>query len=185
MGDLGCPSGLREHPSNLNWLEPAEGAVTPGTLPSVLQDGFQEFGAVAAMIAIIGGGICGLGIGWRLAQAGEDVTIFDRGVAGMEATWAAAGMLAPQAEAEHGEEALLPLALESRAMWKEFASELLSVTNIDVDYREEGTMVVGLDRDDVAHLAHRLSYFQSLALDVEWLSGYEARKREPHLSRSV
>ena len=137
------------------------------------------------MIAIIGGGICGLGIGWRLAQAGEDVTIFDRGVAGMEATWAAAGMLAPQAEAEHGEEALLPLALESRAMWKEFASELLSVTNIDVDYREEGTMVVGLDRDDVEHLEHRLSYFQSLDLDVEWLSGYEARKRDPHLSRSV
>ncbi|NKB20669.1 MAG: glycine oxidase ThiO [Alphaproteobacteria bacterium] len=137
------------------------------------------------MIAIIGGGICGLGIGWRLAQAGEDVTVYDRGVAGMEATWAAAGMLAPQAEAEHGEEALLPLALESRAMWKEFAAELLAVTGIDVDYREEGTMVVGLDRDDVEHLEHRFSYFQSLGLDVQWLSGYEARKREPHLARAV
>jgi len=28
----------------------------------------REFGAFAAMIAIIGGGICGLGVGWRLAQ---------------------------------------------------------------------------------------------------------------------
>jgi glycine oxidase len=144
-----------------------------------------EFGAIAAMIAIIGGGICGLGVGWRLAQAGEDVTVYDRGAAGMEATWAAAGMLAPQAEAEHGEEALLPLALESRAMWKEFAAELCSVSGIDVDYREEGTMVVGLDRDDLENLEHRYSYFQSLGLDVEWLSGYEARKREPHLARAV
>ena len=34
------------------------------------------------MIAIIGGGVCGLGIGWRLAQAGRAVTVFDRGRAG-------------------------------------------------------------------------------------------------------
>ena len=111
------------------------------------------------MIAIIGGGICGLGIGWRLAQAGENVTVFDRGIAGMGATWAAAGMLAPQVEAEHGEETLLPLALESRSMWKGFATELLSTTGIDVDYREEGTMVVGLDRDDAEYLENRFSYF--------------------------
>ena len=137
------------------------------------------------MIAIIGGGICGLGIGWRLAQAGENVTVYDRGAAGMGATWAAAGMLAPQVEAEHGEEFLLPLALESRAMWKGFAAELLSTTGIDVDYREEGTMVVGLDRDDAEYLENRLSYFQSLGLDVHWLTGYQARKREPHLARAV
>ena len=145
----------------------------------------KNIGAITEMIAIIGGGICGLGIGWRLAQAGENVTVYDRGTAGMAATWAAAGMLAPQVEAEHGEEALLPLALESRAMWKEFAAELLSTTGVDVDYREEGTMVVGLDRDDVEYLEHRFSYFQSLGLDVHWLSGYEARKREPHLARAV
>ena len=60
------------------------------------------------MIAVIGGGICGLGIGGRLVQAGQEVTIFERGFAGKEATWAAAGMLAPQVEAEHGEEVLLP-----------------------------------------------------------------------------
>ena len=40
------------------------------------------------MIAIIGGGVCGLGIGWRLAQAGRAVTVFDRGQAGWGATWA-------------------------------------------------------------------------------------------------
>ncbi len=35
----------------------------------------KDIGAIAAMISII----CGLGIGWRLAQAGENVTVYDRG----------------------------------------------------------------------------------------------------------
>jgi len=145
----------------------------------------MNFGAIVAMIAIIGGGICGLGIGWRLVQAGQQVTIFDRGSTGREATWAAAGMLAPQVEVEHGEEVLLPLALESRAMWKDFASELFNETAIDVDYREEGTLVVGLNRDDIEHLQNRMTYFEKLGLDVKWLSGHEIRKKQPHLGRSV
>ncbi len=137
------------------------------------------------MIVIIGGGICGLGIGWRLAAAGRAVTVFERGQAGMAATWAAAGMLAPRVEAEHGEEALLPLALESRAMWRGFATELEAETGIDVDYRTEGTLVVGLDRDDAEHLRHRFEYFRTLGVEVEWLSGHQARQREPHLARRV
>ena len=47
---------------------------------------------------IIGGGIVGLGIGWKLAQRGESVTILERGAAGREASWAAAGLLAPATE---------------------------------------------------------------------------------------
>jgi len=137
------------------------------------------------MIAVIGGGICGLGIGWRLVQAGQEVTIFERGLAGKEATWAAAGMLAPQVEVEHGEEVLLPLALESRAMWKNFAAELFDATAIDVDYREEGTIVVGLNRDDIEHLENRMTFIEKLGLDVKWLSGHEIRKNQPHLGRSI
>ena len=137
------------------------------------------------MIVIIGGGICGLGIGWRLAEQGADVTIIERDAAGKAATWAAAGMLAPQAEAEHGEEALLPLALESRAMWAAFAQDLTAASGIDVDYRTEGTMVVSLDRDDREYLESRYDYFRTLGLDVEWLSGYAARQKEPHLARAV
>ncbi len=137
------------------------------------------------MIAIIGGGICGLGIGWRLASAGRAVTVFERDQAGMAATWAAAGMLAPHVEAEHGEEALLPLALESRAMWRDFAAELEAVSGIDVDYRTEGTLVVGLDRDDREQLEHRFEYFRELGMEVDWLNGDQARQREPHLQHRV
>ena len=137
------------------------------------------------MIAIIGGGVCGLGIGWRLAQAGRAVTVVDRGRAGMATSWAAAGMLAPQVEAEPSEEPLLALTLESRSMWADFAAEVEAASDMAVDYRREGTLVVALDRDDVERLRHRYDYQIGLGLDLEWITGAEARRREPHLARGV
>lgn len=137
------------------------------------------------MILIIGGGICGLAVGWRLAQSRVPVTVIERGETGRGATWAAAGMLAPQAEAEHGEEALLPLLLESRAMWEGFARELEAATGRDVGYRTEGTMVVALDRDDREELERRFEYLSGLGLDLELLSGRQARKLEPGLAPAV
>ena len=137
------------------------------------------------MIAIIGGGVCGLGIGWRIAQAGRPVTVLDRGRAGAGASWAAAGMLAPQVEAEPSEEPLLALTQESRGLWADFAAEVEAASGISVGYRREGTLVVALDRDDVENLRHRYDYQTSLGLDLEWITGAEARRREPHLARGV
>ena len=137
------------------------------------------------MIAIIGGGVCGLGIGWRLAQAGRPVTMFDRGQAGWGATWAAAGMLAPQVEAEPSEEPLLALAMTSRDMWAEFAAEVEAASDLKIDYRDEGTFVVARDRDDVERLRDRHDFLTGLTLDLEWMSGDEAREREPHLAPGV
>ena len=60
-------------------------------------------------IAIVGGGISGLAIGWRLAQSGCSVDVFDRAAVGRGASWAAAGMLAAGVEAEPSEQLLLIL----------------------------------------------------------------------------
>jgi glycine oxidase len=49
-------------------------------------------------VAIIGGGIIGLTLGWRLAEAGMRAVVFERGEAGQGASHAAAGMLAPGVE---------------------------------------------------------------------------------------
>ncbi len=137
------------------------------------------------MFIIIGGGISGLSVGWRLAQAGSDVTVLERGVAGHGSTWAAAGMLAARVEATHGEEWQLALMVEGRAMWPDFAAELEAASGMEVDYRDDGTLLVGLDRDDREEMEHRYEYLTGLGLEIEMLTGAEARRREPHLSRSV
>ncbi|MFQ5954809.1 MAG: glycine oxidase ThiO [Kiloniellales bacterium] len=137
------------------------------------------------MTIIVGGGICGLGIGWYLARAGHPVTVLERGQAGSGATWASAGMLAPRAEAEPAEERLIRLVLEGHALWPEFVAELEAASGIEVDYRSEGTIVVALDRDDAERLRFQYDFQQGLGLETEWLSGYAARECEPHLAREV
>src|SRR5438045_2319378 len=119
---------------------------------------------------VIGAGVVGLGIAWRLAQAGCTVTVYDRGDAGRGASWAAAGMLAAAVETEPGEEPLLPLALESQRLWPDFAREVEIASGVSVEYRDEGTMVVALNRDDAAQLRHSYEFQKGLGLDLEWLS---------------
>ena len=134
---------------------------------------------------IIGGGVIGLGIAWRLAHAGCSVTVYDRAEAGRGASWAAAGMLAAAVETEPGEEELLVLTLASQRMWPSFARELEAVSDISVGYRDEGTIVVALTRDDAEHLRHICDFQKSLGLELQWLSGAEARRREPHLRPGI
>ena len=133
-------------------------------------------------VAIIGTGVVGLGIAWRLAARGALVEVFDRGAAGAGATKAAAGMLAACAEAEPGEEALIALGRESQARWPSFAAELLQASGINVELRTEGTLVVALTADDQARLRHQLVFQHKLGLPLQWITAAETRRREPHLA---
>jgi glycine oxidase len=111
--------------------------------------------------------------------------VYDRGEAGRGASWAAAGMLAAAVETEPGEEPLLPLTLESQRLWPDFARELLAATGISVEYRDEGTLVVALNRDDAGTLRHSYDFQKSLGLELEWLNAMEARRLEPHLKPGI
>ena len=135
-------------------------------------------------VAIIGAGIVGLGIAWRLAGR-ADVVVFDRSKAGMGASHAAAGMLAACCEAEPGEEDLIALGRDSQARWPGFAEELKAVSGIDVELRDEGTLVLALTADDAASIAHHLEFQQKLGLPLEWISAAATRKREPHLAGKI
>ena len=111
------------------------------------------------MIAIVGGGAIGLACAWRLAQTGADVTVFERGQIGREASFAAGGMLAPRAEFwMHNADnpngaAMLEISRQSLALYPAFARELLELTGVDIelcqrdspthDWREPGILMVG------------------------------------------
>ena len=136
-------------------------------------------------VAIIGGGIIGLGIGWQLAKSGCTVTIYERERAGRAASWAAAGMLAPIAEVHYEERDLLKLGSISLRLYPEWVRELEVDSQMTVGYRREGTLIVGVDRDDVSLLQHFYDSQRLLGLKAEWLTGAEARDIEPLLSPQI
>ena len=159
--------------------ETSKKSTSPGTSPGTGP------GTARPSVAIIGAGVCGLGIGWRLAQAGCRVDVFDKGEAGRGATWAAAGMLAGGVETEPGEEALLPLAQFSQQMWPAFARELRAASGIDVEYRDEGTLVVALTRDDLEGLKQWQDVFgdgfKAMIIFAYHLLGPENKQPTPHV----
>src|SRR5262249_8237320 len=118
-------------------------------------------------------------------EAGCTVTGDERGGAGWGASGAGAGMRAAAVETEPGEENLLALTIESQRLWPDFAREVEFVSGISVGYRDEGTMVVALTRDDAEQLRFSYEFQKGLGLDLDWLSGAEARRREPHLRPGI
>jgi glycine oxidase len=136
-----------------------------------------------ADVAVIGGGVIGLAVAWRARQRGLEVVLLEREpVLGGGASWAAAGMLAPVAEADAQERALLALNLESARRWPAFAGELCDVTGIDVGYRESGTLLVARDRDEAEHVERERALRERLGLRVERLLASAARRAEPGLA---
>jgi glycine oxidase len=142
-----------------------------------------------ADVAVVGAGIIGTAVAWRLAELGMSVALIDAGSpAGRPmAAEVAAGMLAPVGEVHYGEEALLALNLAAAARWPLFAAELVARTSeldsllggAGIGFSEAGTLVVALDASDARWLQELHAYQRELGLDARWLSGSEARALEP------
>ncbi|MGQ9897733.1 MAG: glycine oxidase ThiO [Acidobacteriota bacterium] len=130
-------------------------------------------------VIVIGGGVIGLSIARALAKDGLRVTVFERNSRpGGEASWAAAGMLAPQAEAE-GPGPLFDLCLRSRALYTDFAAALWEETRIDIELCLAGTLVVATQPEDVEPLQSRLAWQTATGCHAEWLSPSDVQNLEP------
>ena len=138
-----------------------------------------------ADVAVVGGGLIGLSIAWRLAQMGRTVTVLERETIGAGASLAATGMLAPAAEHEPGSDPLLPLALDSLRRWPGFRDALEAESGRTIDYRPDGTLVLAVGRDEVERLRFRYDLQRRSGLDATWLPGGEVRRLEPGLRPSV
>jgi glycine oxidase len=136
-------------------------------------------------VAIIGAGVIGLAIAWRLAAAGLAVAVFERDTVGSGASLAATGMLAAATELEPGGADLLALALESQRIWPSFRDALEAEAGFGIDYRAEGTLTVALGRDEVDRLRFRHELQARHGLATRWLDGAAARALEPALRPSV
>jgi glycine oxidase len=134
-------------------------------------------------VAVVGGGPIGLASAWRAAQRGLRVSVLDAGDAG--AWQVAAGMLAPVAEAQFGEDALLDLSLRAAAGFPELCAELAEASGRDPGLHATGTLVVARDRDEAEALDRLLAFRRRLGLGVERLLPSAARRAEPALAPTV
>lgn len=135
-------------------------------------------------VAVIGAGIVGLLTALELRDRGHRVTIDTLGIAD-GATHAAAGMLAPVAEIQHGQSALWPLMAEAAQLHEQLATDLAARTTLPTGYRDRSTLVVGRDSADLAALRDLTRIQRSTGAEVHELLPSQVRRHEPALARAL
>jgi glycine oxidase len=136
---------------------------------------------MASDAIVVGGGVIGCSIAWRLSQFGLKVTLIERGQVGREASWAAAGMLGPHSEAR-GLDSMFELCLKSREMYPSFAAELKDATGIDPEYRDEGGFFVSTTESDQEYERRFASWQIEAGLGPVRVPVEDVRSSEPEVT---
>lgn len=136
-------------------------------------------------VVIVGGGVIGLALAWRLRQGGAAVTVVERGECGRGATAAAAGLLqaAPVVAEEHSD--LLLLTRPAHESYPGFVRELEYVSGVPVGLGTRGTLFASLSEADDAILDRHEAFLRSLDLPVRPLDPPGARWKEQALAPEV
>lgn len=136
-------------------------------------------------VVVVGGGVIGLSVGWQLARNGMEVHLFEKGEVGQSTSHVAAGMLAPQAEANFEEIALMRLGQKSLNLYPELLDALSEDTEDVPELNACGTLLAAVDRSDTNQLKRLFQFRKDLDLEIDWLTGTEAREKEPLLSPRI
>ena len=130
-------------------------------------------------VVVIGAGVAGLSIGWRLALGGAEVVVLERAQPGRAATWAAGGMIAAAAEKADETMADAEFAVRSASLWPDFARDVEERSGRPVFYRRDGSLIVAPTKTRFEELAARAGGGVSL------LHAPEARRLEPLLDDRI
>lgn len=137
--------------------------------------------------AVVGGGVIGLALAWRLAEEGAAVVVFDAGASAPAATRAAAGMLSPSFEFGAGALAdpMFDLCLASLKRWRAFAGALEAASGMSIDYRPCGVLGLAFAAGEAARLADVAASVALRGGDVRFLNRAAALRREPSVAPAV
>src|SRR6185312_2561607 len=106
-------------------------------------------------IVIIGAGVAGLAIGWRLLQAGAEVSVLERAQPGSGATGASAGMIAVTAELAEAPQTEIEFARHSNALWPDFVTEIEALSGRPLGFHRDGALILAEDAVALAALARQ------------------------------
>ena len=135
-------------------------------------------------VIIVGGGIVGLSAARVLAAAGAKTVVIERSRVGAEASTAAAGMVAPQAETAE-DSPLLELALRARDHHLALAPALEAETGLSVDLACRGLIELAFTDEDLHRLEARRAWQTRRGLAAEALGPAEVRESEPNVNPAV
>jgi glycine oxidase ThiO len=127
-------------------------------------------------VLVIGGGVIGLATAIALSQRGASVTVVERDICGHGATWAAAGMLAPEAERLEG--SLLEFGIRSREMYPQWIANLMRLSGQDCGYWCCGIVAPILSSSSPSDR-------QVISQHPKYINQAEANKRQSGLGDSV
>jgi glycine oxidase len=134
-------------------------------------------------VVIVGGGVIGLSIARELSR-NHAVLLLDKGDIGEGTSWAAAGILSPQSEAE-GASAFFDLGMASRRLYPEFVAALQEDTGVNPLYSADGLLVLAASEEDCRSLGARCAWQQGMGFDAEMIPARQVRELEPMLTLPV
>lgn len=115
---------------------------------------------------IVGAGIIGASIAWKVAGQGLRVTLIDAATMGGEASWASAGMLAPGGELDRSV-AWSDFALESLRLYSNYVAQLTAETGLSIDFRQCGAIEIARSEREWVNLNARVARQRALGIRVE------------------
>ena len=135
-------------------------------------------------IIVVGAGIIGCAVAYELARRGASVQIVDERTAGMGATHASAGILAPYVEAEAGT-AFLDLTVRGLNLYDEFIARVTTDGGMAIPYRRSGTIQVATDPERMSALRNLAARLEAQGVQLGVLDAQTVRAEEPELGAEV
>jgi glycine oxidase len=132
-------------------------------------------------VIVVGGGLMGCSVAYRLAKDGARVEVLERSIPGAEASSAAAGILGPTVES-HEDAMALQLGRRSRELHAELADELDELFGVDVGFRRCGVVKVAFTALELTELEQQASRLEVHGVRCDRWSAEDLRREEPAIN---